>query len=230
MDVSMIPALNKGGVMPDKKEDCFVSAMIVAFKTLGFLLVFLCGLSFIYYSEISLDSKISSFFSFLSLFGIILAYVIYRKQKTHSIELEDKKSKRIDESISKILLMECQRIAHDVEFMQKSYIFLSQKKPDNPEVKKDGIYYYVTTGFGEQKTCIRYFYRMDTSKLMEALRLAVNNNSKYFDTIYQFIDSVDMANNNLDNWLFDVKFIYQENNIYNMSLNDLHRIIDEIYY
>lgn len=216
--------------MPDKKEDYFVSSMIIAFIILGFILVFLCGLSFIYYSEISLDSKISSFFSFLSLFGIILAYVIYRKQKANSIELEDKKSERIDESISKILLMECQRIGYDVEFMQKSYMFLSQKKPDNPEVKKDGIYYYVTTGFGEQKTCIRYFYRMDTSKLMEALRLAVNNNSKYFDTIYQFIDSVDMANNNLDNWLFDVKFIYQENNIYNMSLNNLHRIIHEIYH
>ncbi|MBS0858407.1 hypothetical protein [Providencia rettgeri] len=216
--------------MSNKNEDCFVSAMKVAFIIIVLILIFLCGFSFIYYSEISLDSKTSSFFSFLSLFGIVLAYVIYKKQKTHSIELEDKKSERLDVSISKILLMECQRIGYDVEFMQKSYMFLSQKKPENPEVKKDGIYYYVITGFGEQKTCIRYFYRMDSSKLMEALRLAVNNNSKYFDTIYQFIDAVDLANKNLDNWLFDIKFIYQENNIYNMSLNDLHRIIHEIYY
>ncbi len=216
--------------MSEKEEDCFASAMITAFQIMALILAIECVYSFIYYSEISLDSKISSSISFASLFGIVLTYVIYKKQKEHSIELENKKNERIDSSISKILLMECQRIGYDVEFMQKSYMFLSQKKPDNPEVKKDGIYYYIMTGFGEQKRCIRYFYRMDTSKLMEALRLAVNNNSKYFDTIYQFIDDVDMVNNNLDNWLFDVKFIYQENNIYNMSLNNLYRIINEIYH
>ncbi|AZH06002.1 TPA: hypothetical protein RG700_001738 [Proteus mirabilis] len=216
--------------MSDKGENCLTFVLWWSFIIILFTTVFLLGFSFIYYSQISLDSKISSFFSFTSTFGIVATITVYFLQKKHSIELENKKNERIDSSISKILLMECQRIGYDVEFMQKSYMFLSQKKPDNPEVKKDGIYYYIMTGFGEQKRCIRYFYRMDTSKLMEALRLAVNNNSKYFDTIYQFIDDVDMVNNNLDNWLFDVKFIYQENNIYNMSLSNLYRIINEIYH
>ncbi|ATN01145.1 hypothetical protein CRN77_16010 [Proteus vulgaris] len=216
--------------MSDKGENCLTFVIWWSFIIILFTTVFLLGFSFIYYSQISLDSKISSFFSFTSTFGIVATITVYFLQKKHSIELENKKNERIDSSISKILLMECQRIGYDVEFMQKSYMFLSQKKPDNPEVKKDGIYYYIMTGFGKQKRCIRYFYRMDTSKLMEALRLAVNNNSKYFDTIYQFIDDVDMVNNNLDNWLFDVKFIYQENNIYNMSLSNLYRIINEIYH
>ncbi|MGO2104902.1 MAG: hypothetical protein ACTH3P_05785 [Proteus vulgaris] len=216
--------------MSDKGENCLTFVLWWSFIIILFTTVFLLGFSFIYYSQISLDSKISSFFSFTSTFGIVATITVYFLQKKRSIELENKKNERIDSSISKILLMECQRIGYDVEFMQKSYMFLSQKKPDNPEVKKDGIYYYIMTGFGEQKRCIRYFYRMDTSKLMEALRLAVNNNSKYFDTIYQFIDDVDMVNNNLDNWLFDVKFIYQENNIYNMSLSNLYRIINEIYH
>ncbi|MDL4029392.1 hypothetical protein QA658_11635, partial [Proteus mirabilis] len=187
--------------MSDKGENCLTFVLWWSFIIILFTTVFLLGFSFIYYSQISLDSKISSFFSFTSTFGIVATITVYFLQKKHSIELENKKNERIDSSISKILLMECQRIGYDVEFMQKSYMFLSQKKPDNPEVKKDGIYYYIMTGFGEQKRCIRYFYRMDTSKLMEALRLAVNNNSKYFDTIYQFIDDVDMVNNNLDNWL-----------------------------
>ncbi|WP_260291480.1 hypothetical protein [Proteus vulgaris] len=216
--------------MSDKGENCLTFVLWWSFIIILFTTVFLLGFSFIYYSQISLDSKISSFFSFTSTFGIVATITVYFLQKKHSIELENKKNERIDSSISKILLMECQRISYDVEFMQKSYMFLSQKKPDNPEVKKEGMYYYVISGFGEQKTHVRCFYSMDTSKLMEALRLAVNNNSKYFDTIYQFIDAIEMANKNLNDCLFDIKYLYQENNLYNMSLNDINIIIHEIYH
>ncbi|MGF7480297.1 hypothetical protein [Providencia sp. SP181] len=197
---------------------------------LGVAIFFAITYAIFFYWNIDNNNKWSTFFSFTSTFGIVATITIYFLQKKHSIELENKKNERIDSSISKILLMECQRISYDVEFMQKSYMFLSQKKPDNPEVKKEGIYYYIISGFGERKTHARCFYSMDTSKLMEALRLAVNNNSKHFDTIYQFIDAIEMANKNLNDCLFDIKYLYQENNLYNMSLNDINIIIHEIYH
>ncbi|WP_337239260.1 hypothetical protein [Proteus faecis] len=216
--------------MSDKGDNCLIFVLKWSFIIILFTTVFLLGFSFIYYSDIDTGNKTSSFFSFLSLFGIAFAYFIYRKQKNDAIEIEYRINKRVDVSISKILLMECQRIGYDCEFMQKSYLFLIKNKLDNPEVKKDGNNYYVTTSKNAKRTSIKHFYKIDASKLMEALRLAVNHNSAYFDTIYEFIDTIEYVNTNLDNWLFNIDSIYQENNIYNMSLNNLNIIIDKIYH
>lgn len=80
--------------MSDKKEDCFVSAMIVAFKITVLLLLILCGFSFIYYSEISLDSKISSFFGFISSLSLICTILFFsitnEKEKIKDKEEKDK--------------------------------------------------------------------------------------------------------------------------------------------
>ncbi len=172
----------------------------------------------------------SYFFSFISSLGIVAACVIYIKQKNHSIETEIKKNIRIDNSISKILLMECERIAYHREFMQKSHVFLVEKKPSNLTVKKEGTNYYVTFKAGDHKEYTKVFYKIDDSRLMGVLNLAVNNNSKYLDTVYKFIEAIEMVNTNLDNCFFDEKHMLEKNNIYNMSLNDLYLVISEIYH
>ncbi|WP_067399831.1 hypothetical protein [Morganella psychrotolerans] len=216
--------------MDNKEPIIFVSALRWAFSIVLILILFFLPFSFICYSEISLDSKISSFFSFLSLFGIVAACVIYIKQKKHSIDTEIRKNIRIDNSISKILLMECERIGYHREFMQKSYMFLVDNKPSNLTVKKEGINYYIVFKAENRKEYTRVFYKIDDSKLMGVLNIAVNSNSKYLDTVYSFIEAIEMVNTNLDNCFFDEKNMLEKNNIYNMSLNDLYLVISEIYH
>ncbi|OBU09882.1 hypothetical protein [Morganella psychrotolerans] len=216
--------------MKNKEPDWFISSLRWSFAAITLILLFLGVYSFIYYSTISLDSKISSFFSFISSLGIVAACVIYIKQKNHSIETEIKKNIRIDDSISKILLMECERIGYHREFMQKSYMFLVDNKPSNLTVKKEGTNYYVAFKVENHKEYTKVFYKIDDSRLMGVLNLAVNSNSKYLDTVYKFIEAIEMVNTNLDNLLFDGKYMLKKNNIYNMSLNDLYLVISEIYH
>ncbi|MBC4010405.1 hypothetical protein H8R13_01405 [Morganella morganii] len=216
--------------MKNKEPDWFISSLRWSFAAIALILLFLGVYYFIYFSTISLDSKISSFFSFISSLGIIAACVIYIKQKKHLIETEIKKNIRIDDSISKILLMECERISYHREFMQKSYMFLVNKKPSDLMVKKEGTNYYVTFEAENNKEYTKVFYKIDDSRLMEILNLAVNSNSKYLDTVYRFIEAIEMVNTNLDNCFFDEKHMLEKNNIYNMSLNDLYLVISEIYH
>ncbi len=77
--------------MSDKGENCLTFVLWWSFIIILFTTVFLLGFSFIYYSQISLDSKISSFFSFTSTFAIVATITVYFLQKKHSIELENKK-------------------------------------------------------------------------------------------------------------------------------------------
>ncbi|MEM8052738.1 hypothetical protein Q4Q99_14395 [Morganella morganii] len=216
--------------MDNKEPICFISTLRWAFLIILISTILFLLYDFLYYLEISLDSKMSYFFSFISSLGIVAACVIYIKQKNHSIETEIKKNIRIDNSISKILLMECERIAYHREFMQKSHVFLVEKKPSNLTVKKEGTNYYVTFKSGGHKEYTKVFYKIDDSRLMGVLNLAVNNNSKYLDTVYKFIEAIEMVNTNLDNCFFDEKHMLEKNNIYNMSLNDLYLVISEIYH
>lgn len=76
--------------MSDKGECCLTFVLKWSFIIILCTTVFLLGFSFIYYSEISLDSKISSFFSFISTFGIAATIVVYLLQKFHSDRNEKK--------------------------------------------------------------------------------------------------------------------------------------------
>lgn len=86
--------------MNRKKEDYFCSAMRLAFIIIILLLIFFFGFSFIYYSNISLDSKISSFFGFTSTFGILATIFVYHMQK----KSDDKKQKNRDEIIKRYII------------------------------------------------------------------------------------------------------------------------------
>lgn len=79
--------------MSNKGDKRLTSVLKWPFIIILFITSFLLVFSFIYYSEISLDSKISSFFSFVSTFGIAATLVVYWLGKTDS----DNKEKRSNE-------------------------------------------------------------------------------------------------------------------------------------
>ena len=103
--------------MSDKKEDCFFSAMRTAFLIILGLVIFYLGYSFIYFSKISLDSKISSFFSFISSFGILFTIIVYLWQKGDN---EKQKIKKID-AIKEIISKECKTIHWLVVQIQRGF-------------------------------------------------------------------------------------------------------------
>ncbi|WPD00338.1 hypothetical protein [Proteus terrae] len=67
--------------MDNKEPLRFISALRWAFSIILILLLFFLPFNFIYYSDISLDSKISSFFSFISSLGILATISVYLWQK-----------------------------------------------------------------------------------------------------------------------------------------------------
>ncbi|MCW9687979.1 hypothetical protein [Proteus terrae] len=89
--------------MSDKGDNCLIFVLKWSFIIILFTTVFLLGFSFIYYSKITLDSKISSFFSFISALGILATIIIYHLQKKDRKENENilmcKKIKSYKESI-----------------------------------------------------------------------------------------------------------------------------------
>lgn len=87
--------------MSDKSENCLTFVLKWSFIIILFITVFLLGFSFIYYSQISLDSKISSFFSFLSSFGILATIGVYFWQKNDSKRKQHEYEKNFFSDIKK---------------------------------------------------------------------------------------------------------------------------------
>lgn len=87
------PSFYKGGVMNNKEPIYFISALRWAFSITLMLTLLFLPFSFIYHSEISLDSKISSYFGLTSTFGIVVTIVVYLLGKHNSekkqIEYDD---------------------------------------------------------------------------------------------------------------------------------------------
>ncbi|WP_235365997.1 hypothetical protein [Proteus terrae] len=91
--------------MSSKCENCLTFVLRWSFIIIIFTILFLCGFSFIYYSKISLDNKISSFFSFISTFGILATIGVYFWQKKDASLIENYKIEKQKESI-KILILD----------------------------------------------------------------------------------------------------------------------------
>ncbi|HGN0294521.1 TPA: hypothetical protein ACKRII_002964 [Proteus mirabilis] len=87
--------------MSDKDENCLTFVLKWSFIIILFTTVFLLGFSFIYYSQISLDSKISSFFSFLSSLGILATIGVYFWQKNDSKRKQHEYEKNFFSDIKK---------------------------------------------------------------------------------------------------------------------------------
>lgn len=87
--------------MSDKGENCLTFVLKWSFIIILFTTVFLLGFSFIYYSQISLDSKISSFFSFLSSLGILTTIGVYFWQKNDSKRKQHEYEKNFFSDIKK---------------------------------------------------------------------------------------------------------------------------------
>ena len=89
--------------MNNKEPEWFISSLRWSFSAIALILLFLGVYSFIYYSTISLDSKISSFFSFISTFGIAATIGVYFWQKNDNKKTEKEKIKNTAESYYEIL-------------------------------------------------------------------------------------------------------------------------------
>lgn len=89
--------------MSNKGESCLTFVLTWSFIIILFVTVFLCGFSFIYYSEkISLDSKVSSFFSFVSSLGILSTIGVYIHQKNR----EDRMQKNKDDIVKRYIILD----------------------------------------------------------------------------------------------------------------------------
>lgn len=82
--------------MNNKEPTWFISTLRWAFSIILILILFFLTFSFIYYSEISLDSKISSFFSFISTFGIAATIGVCFWQKKDNLSKIEKKINAIN--------------------------------------------------------------------------------------------------------------------------------------
>ncbi|MQC06433.1 hypothetical protein [Morganella morganii] len=97
--------------MSNKEPLRFIFSLRWAFSIILILTLFFLPFSFIYYSEISLDSKISSFFSFISTFGIAATIGVYFWQKNDS----NKKQKDFDEKLIPLIKKKSQLISHTIK-------------------------------------------------------------------------------------------------------------------
>ncbi|MBI6216153.1 hypothetical protein ACNARK_12020 [Proteus sp. DFP240708] len=97
--------------MSDKDENCLTFVLKWSFIIILFTTVFLLGFSFIYYSQISLDSKISSFFSFLSSLGILATIGVYFWQKNDNA----KKQQEFDEKLIPLIKKKSQVTLHTIK-------------------------------------------------------------------------------------------------------------------
>lgn len=102
-DAGTIRRLFIGGVMDNKEPLCFISALRLAFSIVLILTLFFLPFSFIYNANISLDSKISSFFSFISTFGIVATIGVYIWQRNDQKKRDNKILNRRKESIKHLI-------------------------------------------------------------------------------------------------------------------------------
>ncbi|MBT0456903.1 hypothetical protein [Morganella morganii] len=89
--------------MDNKEPLCFISALRLAFSIILILTLFFLPFSFIYNANISLDSKISSFFSFISTFGIVATIGVYIWQRNDQKKRDNKILNRRKESIKHLI-------------------------------------------------------------------------------------------------------------------------------
>ncbi|MBT0494065.1 hypothetical protein [Morganella morganii] len=89
--------------MDNKEPLCFISALRLAFSIVLILTLFFLPFSFIYNANISLDSKISSFFSFISTFGIVATIGVYIWQRNDQKKRDNKILNRRKESIKHLI-------------------------------------------------------------------------------------------------------------------------------
>ncbi|MET4893126.1 hypothetical protein [Morganella morganii] len=113
--------------MNNKEPEWFISSLRWSFSAIALILLFLGVYSFIYYSTISLDSKISSFFSFISAFGIAATIVVYFWQKRDASKSNKESLKKIAESHFVILEKYSSKIESSVDSLIKMNELISQK-------------------------------------------------------------------------------------------------------
>lgn len=89
--------------MSNKESLRFIFSLRWAFSIILILTLFFLPFNFIYNADISLDSKISSFFSFISTFGIAATIGVYFWQKNDNKKTEKEKIKITAESYYGIL-------------------------------------------------------------------------------------------------------------------------------
>ncbi|AYY80966.1 hypothetical protein I5F07_02325 [Proteus vulgaris] len=117
--------------MSNKGDKRLTSVLKWPFIIILFINAFLLGFSFIYYSEITLDSKISSFFSFVSTFGILATIVVYwlgkadldnKEKRSNEIKLKSISTRlnhqiKINTHITEQLKSLCKNIINNGEFL-----------------------------------------------------------------------------------------------------------------
>lgn len=138
--------------MKSKEPINFISALRWAFSITLILTLFFLPFSFIYYSEISLDSKISSFFSFISTFGIAATIGVYFWQKNDS----NKKQKDFDEKLIPLIKKKSQLILYTIKEIES----LIKREGDNDTllIKKDTLTLTRHTDIGSKSDYFDYFF------------------------------------------------------------------------
>lgn len=114
--------------MENKEPIRFISILRWTFLILLILVLFFLPFSFIYYSKISLDSKISSFFSFISTFGIAATIVVYCWQKRDTKKSNKESLRKKAESHFIILEKYSNKIEGSVNGLIKMNELISHKK------------------------------------------------------------------------------------------------------
>lgn len=116
--------------MDNKEPLFFISALRWSFLMIVIFILFFLSFGFIYYSDISLDSKISSFFSFISSLGILVTVIIYILQKNNANRKEKNRQREISISYLNIF----KSYANDLSEIVSKLIKLRDalKENDNP--------------------------------------------------------------------------------------------------
>ncbi|HGM9746328.1 hypothetical protein ABN236_09030 [Proteus sp. fly-1013] len=210
--------------MSNKGDKLLTFVLKWSFIIILFTTVFLLGFSFIYYSQISLDSKISSFFSFLSSLGILATIGVYFWQRNDAKKLANE----VEKSILNMIISECQRVESELQHAENVFSILDKIELINITSKNNGDIFIITSINENMRSRTNYLKKIELSSIENLLGLATSTNSKYIEVIYSMMVDIMRSNEELSLWLLSDNVIYEHVGLYKRSLYDIRYLIYRI--
>lgn len=162
------------------------------------------------YWDIGDGNKWSTFFSFISAFGIFATIGVYLLQRKDNEKTEKELTTKKNKSISDVLILECMRIRDDLKYTKKIHKHIIKIKSNDVIIDRNGDYAHITI-LRSNKFPLKFNIRkIKYEPLSNLLVLSINTDGYYSETICSVVYRIAFINEKIEEWTADKNYLFTE--------------------